>query len=247
MKLSTLIFCWLFLGSIGTFSIVWTGRCLARGEFLTAVVTIGVSAFCFGLSIPMVKALRKNVTPRGEFDSAGTTIRPDRGIDVPVQVAMLGLAVASVLMTVLVPLGRLDIPMPPSARYSVPFTCAVLAVTAPPMSWRMLRRGSTKYLRLTPDGFEIAQGWQPRGGNWAQVVDVTDTAPGQTAATPGAIVVIMSDGSAPTMAAGACTPDGRALRELVRFYWQHPEHRGELTDGDALNRMADELRRGPAR
>jgi len=42
------------------------------------------------------------------------------------------------------------------------------------------------------------------------------------------------------MAAGGCTPDGRALREMVRFYWRHPECRGELTDGDALKRLAGE-------
>jgi hypothetical protein len=50
----------------------------------------------------------------------------------------------------------------------------------------------------------------------------------------------MADDSAPTIAAGAITPDGTALRELVRFYWEHPESRGELTDGRALKRLADE-------
>jgi len=72
------------------------------------------------------------------------------------------------------------------------------------------------------------------------VEDVTDEAPGQTAPTPNAIVMVMADGSAPTMAAASCTPDGVALRQLVRFYWQHPDNRGELTDGRALKRVADE-------
>jgi hypothetical protein len=35
-------------------------------------------------------------------------------------------------------------------------------------------------------------------------------------------------------------PDGSAMRDLVRFYWQHPDSRGELTDGRALERLADE-------
>jgi hypothetical protein len=34
------------------------------------------------------------------------------------------------------------------------------------------------------------------------------------------------------------TPDGSAMRELVRFYWQHPESRDELTDESALKRLA---------
>jgi hypothetical protein len=51
---------------------------------------------------------------------------------------------------------------------------------------------------------------------------------------------VMSDDSAPTLAAGSITPDGSALRELVRFYWEHPESRDELTDGRAVERLAEE-------
>jgi hypothetical protein len=32
--------------------------------------------------------------------------------------------------------------------------------------------------------------------------------------------------------------DGNALRELIRFYWQHPEHRVELSDGRAQERLS---------
>jgi hypothetical protein len=107
------------------------------------------------------------------------------------------------------------------------------------MLWRNVRRGGTKYLRLTPDGFEIVQGWRPDRGDWAEVRDVTDEVPGQQAPTPGAVVFVMSDDSAPTLAAASFTPDGSALRDLVRFYSEHPESRGELSDGRALKRLAD--------
>jgi hypothetical protein len=139
----------------------------------------------------------------------------------------------------LAPLGKLDIPVPPAMRFSLPFVSTVIVVMGGPMLWRNILRGSTKYLRLTLDGFEIVQGWRPQRGDWAQVQDVTDEAPGQSAATPNAIVIVMADGSAPTMAAASCTPDGVALRQLVRFYWQHPDHRAELTDGRALERLRD--------
>jgi hypothetical protein len=56
----------------------------------------------------------------------------------------------------------------------------------------------------------------------------------------GAVVFVMSDDSAPTIAARSMTPDGEALRELARFYWEHPGSRGELTDGRAPKRLADE-------
>jgi hypothetical protein len=124
-------------------------------------------------------------------------------------------------------------------RYSLPFVSGVIVVTAVPILWRNLRRGSSRYLRLTPDGFEIAQGWRPQSGDWEQVQDVTDEAPGQQAPAPGAVVFVMSHDSAHTLAAGAMTPDGEALRDLVRFYWEHPESRGELTDGRAFKRLAN--------
>jgi hypothetical protein len=240
MKLfPTAILAWLIFGAIGTLAAILAVLSVVRGEYLTAVVALGASAFCFGLITPLVKIVRGKVIPRGEVDDAGTTIRPDRGIDFPVQVSLFGLVVASALIAVLAPVGKLGIPVPPFMRLSLPFVSTVIVVTGAPMLWRNLRRGSTKYLRLTPDGFEIAQGWRPQCGDWAQVEDVTDEAPGQTAPTPSTIVVVMADGSAPTMAAASCTPDGTALRQLVRFYWQHPEYRGELTDGLALKRLAD--------
>jgi hypothetical protein len=61
--------------------------------------------------------------------------------------------------------------------------------------------------------------------------------PAQQTSTPAAIVFVMSDETAPTISAGAMTPDGIAVRELVRFYWQHADHRDELTDGRALERL----------
>jgi len=73
----------LFCLPLGTLSAIWTVLSVGRGEFLTAVVTLGVSAFCFGLIIPFLKIVPGKVTPRVEFDDAGTTIRPDRGIDIP--------------------------------------------------------------------------------------------------------------------------------------------------------------------
>ncbi|MDT5290667.1 MAG: hypothetical protein QOF88_5556 [Mycobacterium sp.] len=238
--LPTAILAWLLFGAIGTLGAVLAVRSVVRGEYPSAVVALGASAFCYGLIIPLVKVVRGNVIPRGEVDDAGTTIRPDRGIDIPVLVSLFGLVIASALIAVLAPLGKLDIPVPPALRFSLPFVSAVIVVTGGPMLWRNLLRGSTKYLRLTPDGFEIVQGWRPQSGDWAQVADVTDAAPNQSAPTPSAIVMVMSDGSAPSLAAASSTPDGRALRELVRFYWGHPTHRAELTDGRALERLRNE-------
>lgn len=230
----------LLFGTLGVFSAVWTVLFIVRGELITAGVTLGVSAFCLGFIIPFLKVVPRNIAPRVKFDGGGTTFRPDSGIDIPIQIAVFGIVLACALFVTFAPLGKVDIPMPHSMRYSIPFTSGLLLVMGVPLVWRNFLRGGTKYLRLTPSGYELAQGWGSASGDWEQVQDVTDDVPGQQAPTPGAVVFVMSDDSAHTLAAGGITPDGTALRELVRFYWQHPESRGELTDGRALKRLAEE-------
>src|SRR6185436_19700097 len=136
------ILVWLFFGAIGTLAAVLAVVNLVRGEYLTAVVALGGCAFCFGLIFPLAKVVSGKVTPRAEVDDVGTTFRPDRGIDIPVHVSLLGLVVASALISVLAPSGRLSIPVPPFMRYSLPFVSGVIVVTAVPMLWRNLRRGS---------------------------------------------------------------------------------------------------------
>ncbi|SEH47589.1 hypothetical protein SAMN04489835_0241 [Mycolicibacterium rutilum] len=233
------ILCALLFGPLGILAAIWAVLSVGRGEFLAAVVSLGFAMFCLGLIVPFAKVVRKKISPVGEFDGEGTTIRPDRGIDLPIQISVLGLTVAGALFAIFGPLGMVDIPVPVQMRYAIPFVSAAIAMMGAPILWRTLRRGSLQYLRLTPDGFVIVQGWRPRSGDWAQVANVTDMAPGQSAQTPSAVVLVMSDGSAPTLPGASFTPEGRDLRKLVRFYWMHADRRDELTDGRALRRLAD--------
>jgi len=195
------ILCGLFCGTLGTLSAVWTVLCIGRGDFLTAAVTLGIAAFCFGFIIPFFKVVPGNIAPRAKFDDEGTTFRPDGGIDIPIQISVFGLVLACALFVIFAPLGKVDIPVPPSMRYSIPFTSGVVVLMGVPLVWRNLRRGSTKYLRVTPNGYELAQGWGSASGDWEQVQDVSDEAPGQKAPTPGAVVFVMSDDSSHTVAA----------------------------------------------
>lgn len=168
----------------------------------------------------------------------GTTIRPDRVVDVLTQAWIVAGVLGMALFAIFQPLGKLDIPVPHTMRYYLPFMSAAGAVMGAPMLWRIVKRGGTKYLRLTPVGFEFAQGSGSARGEWAQLKDVSDRLPGQPTPAYSAIVMVMSDEQIRTLAAGSFTPDGNALRELVRFYWQHPEFRSELTDGRALERLS---------
>lgn len=55
----------------------------------------------------------------------------------------------------------------------------------------------------------------------------------------GSTYLTTPDGRTRTLASDWYTPGGRAVRKLVRFYWQHPECRDELTDGRAAQRLAE--------
>lgn len=132
MKLSTAILGGLFFGGFGVFSAAWTVLFVLRGEVLNAFVTLGVSAFCFGLIIPMFAVVPGNVAPRVDVDDAGTTFRPDRAVDLPIQIGF-GLAViASAIYTIFAPAGMVTIPVPAAMRYSLPFTSGVLLLIAAP-------------------------------------------------------------------------------------------------------------------
>ena len=231
----------LSFGAIG-FLCAWVAitQCM-RGELPSAAVAVGGMAFCWGLVIPLFKIVPGRVRPRIHTDNDGTTFRPDLGLDIPIQVALGGGVIASVLLLALLPAGQLTIPVPPSMRYSLPFTAAVVAVLGTPMLWRNIKRGSSRYVRLDEKGFEVAQGWSRRCGEWTALIDVAAAAPRQQAPTRGTIAFVLSDDDACTVAAGSITPDGTALRELARFYWQHPEARDELTDGRAAQRLRDRL------
>jgi hypothetical protein len=94
-------------------------------------------------------------------------------------------------------------------------------------------------LRLTPDGIENANIFQTRQGSWDDVTDVSDETANKNARQP--ISILMKDAK-PILIQNASgyAPSGAALYWMVRHYWKHPEDRGELTDGHALERLRNE-------
>jgi hypothetical protein len=227
----------IFFGGFGTLCIVWAVVTLGRGEYLTAITVLGFAGFCFSPVVASMIVKSGRVTARGTFDGAGTVIRQDRRVELLTLGFLFAGVIGMGLFAIFWPLGKLDIPVPHSFRYSLPFMSAAGAVMGGLGLWRALGRGERGYLRLTPQGFEISNA-SPSCGEWAQVKDVADRAPGKPVPAAKSIVMVMADGQTPTLAAGSYTPGGQALREMVRFYWQHPEHRAELADGRALTRLS---------
>ncbi|ORA35479.1 hypothetical protein BST20_17990 [Mycobacterium branderi] len=209
-----------------------------NGEYLSAIMALGLAACCcaiFGIWLTV-----GNPVPRGTFDSAGTTIRPDRRIELLMITVTLTGIFGMGMFGALQLTGKLDIPI---RRDAYPLLAASLGAGAVILllwlGW-VIKRGGNSYLRLTVDGFEFASGFRSPKGKWHKVVAVTDEVPDKPKVwSP--LVMVMADGTFRTLeAAGTYTPGGRALREMVRFYWQHPDYRFELTDGRALERLRNE-------
>jgi hypothetical protein len=105
-------------------------------------------------------------------------------------------------------------------------------------------RSRDYYLNLNPVGFHANE--KPvKAGRWEDVVDILDHLPStgsslrQKPLTP--IVFVMRDGSSQVLLDGAWYSNKRnAMFWMVRNYWLHPEQRGELLNGVALERLARE-------
>jgi hypothetical protein len=229
----------LFAVTLGLLAAAWTVVCIGRHEFLSAVVALGFATCFLAMVLVAVRPLSGRAKPRGFCDGAGTTFRPGLTFEIAVHVAMVGVIVACALFAIFYPPGKLDIPVPHSARYSLPFMAGMTAIIGIPPLWLTLRRGGTKYLRLTPAGYEIAEGYKPERDGWDEIADITDVVPESYRQVPNALVVVKSDGAAAVLAAGPITPGGQDLRELVRFYWREPQCRSELVDGRAIERLAE--------
>lgn len=119
----------------------------------------------------------------------------------------------------------------------VPLLCGVTSLVLL-WTWLMTKRqGGISYLILSPDGFEFSGLLSPRVGKWDDIAAMVDDDP-EAGRFWGLMDFTMTNNKRLRMeSTGIYTPGGKALYEFVRFYWQHPEHRDELTNGRALNRL----------
>lgn len=223
----------------GAVSGYWCVVVLTRDEYLTALTMFAFAAGCFVILGAGARTSFGRLSARSEFATSGTTVRPDRAIDLLTRLSLTAIVVATATYAVLGPLGYLDIPIPRVQRFALPVVAALTAAIAAVMLWRAVRHGSLTYLHLSPQGFEFGGGLSTARGDWSSVTGVTDSRPGARNLAPSAIVVRLSGDRYRTMASTAsCTRNKDELRDMVTFYWRHPKARGELTDGRALTRLS---------
>jgi hypothetical protein len=224
------------LGAFGALCTAWVFTTVGRAEYLSAIVALGFAVFAFGMIAMMTIVAMRRVTPRVTHDDAGTTFRPDRKVDSLLTAATVGAFLAMALYAILAPLDVLDIPLPRGNRHYFVIACAAGALVGVYSLWHTISQRGMSYLRLTSDGLETRNTMSGTDRSWDEVTRVADT-PQNRHQPGGATYITTADGRTRTLPSDWYTPGGSALRELVRFYWQHPEHREELADGRALERL----------
>lgn len=218
----------------------WSVAAFARGEYLTVIVVLMFAYASVGFVLTLITIKRGRVLVRGEFDKKGTVVRPDRTFEL-ISLSTIVAGIAGMGMyTIFAPLGMMDIPTPGLGQFYYVALGAVGVVVGVAVLQRIRARGGVSYLRLTPSGFDLEEGLSSAHGKWDDVAQVTDRSPRGPRPVRGTIAIVTSDGKSAVLTADSYTPGGHALREMVRFYWQHPEHRAELTDGRGLERLRSE-------
>ncbi|MBB5164121.1 hypothetical protein [Mycobacterium sp. AZCC_0083] len=177
---------------------------------------------------------------RAETDSDGTVLRPDRLFSTLMIVGFTLVVPSGLVFIFCAPTGSLDIPISRGYQIFSPFVMALAVMAAVIGLVAVVRRGGIGYLKLTPQGIDIANMISTKYVDWNDVVDVKDTTDTKRR-TRKAIVFCLEDGSEEIVdGADFYVPNGVALYWMVRHYWRHPGDRSELTDGRALGRLRDE-------
>jgi hypothetical protein len=227
---------WILFGPLGVFCLIWGCIYIVRGEYLSAVVALGFAFFTLGLILMLAVVASRKVKPRIQRQDDGIMVRPDRRVDNLLMASTFGAFLGMACYAVFAPLDMIAIRVPRNdVRYFV-FACAAATLVGIFSVLQIVRRRGTSYVRMTLDGLELGNTVSSVERPWDEVRDVADR--GQKARQPsGTTYITTEDGRTRVLPTDWYTPGGHALRELVRFYWKHPESRAELVDGRALQRL----------
>lgn len=232
----------LTLGAFGLLSTFWAMVCLGHGEFPTVLVAVGAAMFGCGMVVMLSKVGTRAVSVRVAVDDAETTFRPDRQVEGYLMAAIIGLWTAMVLYATLAPMNMVQVPSPRGDRQYLIGTAIVGALVGLPSLRQILVKRGMSYLRLSPDGWEMGNSYSSVSRSWDDVTDVSDRpADGRRPINTGSTYITTTDGRTRLLPSDWYTPGGDAMRDLVRFYWQHPERRDDLVDGRAAERLRGAL------
>ncbi|MGE2726073.1 hypothetical protein [Mycolicibacterium pulveris] len=227
---------------IGVYAGVWVVLWLLRESYLTALIILGVTIWAFGFTVNFFYTMLGAAKPRIETGAAGTLLRSDRFADASLNAATGAIFAAATLYLIFAPFGMVDYTPTGVMRVAVPASCVFLVMFGAPTLYRTLKHRGGGHLRLDPGGFEVWNGqWGSfRRGEWDEIEQIRDKPAKGSTPLNEVIIFVLPKGRSAMLISNAITGNSRALLEWVRFYWRHPEYRGELTDGRALRRLEEE-------
>jgi len=216
----------------------WGLSALANANALSGLIALLFAFAILGFSAQW-SVMRWMPQPRCEFDSSGTTIRPRKLFDSLSAIWMGAAVLSAALYVAFAPFGYIDIP---TYRSSTPWMMVFILVTGVATLWRMIAHGGDCYLRLTPDRCEVWNGpWLAfRRANWEDIEQIQDHPLRRKLRGRELVVLALPEGRSATLLSDCVTDNSEALRDWVRFYWQHPEYRDKLVDGRGLQRLDDQ-------
>lgn len=146
---------------------------------------------------------------------------------------------AAALYLAFLPFGFVDYTPTGVLRVAVPAFCGFLVVFGIPALYRAIKYGAESHLHLDQNGFEVWNGYWGSlvRGNWADVEQILDHPLRGRAIRRAVVIFVLSNGRSAMLVSDAITDDSDALRDWVRFYWQHPANRDELSDRRGLLRL----------
>jgi len=230
------VFLWILFGPFGVFCLAWAFIYVARGEFLSAVVALGFAFFTLGLVLMLAIIASRKVKPRVQREEGGIIVRPDRRVDSLLVASTFGAYVAMACYAIFTPLGMITIRVPLDDEKYFVIACAAAVLVGIFSLRQIIRRRGTSYVRMTVDGLESGNTVSTVERSWDELTEVADR-PQKARQPTGTTYIATADGRTRILPSDWYTPGGHALRDLVRFYWKHPEDRGELADGRALQRL----------
>ncbi|WP_349270033.1 hypothetical protein MPNTM1_00658 [Mycolicibacterium parafortuitum] len=220
---------------VGTiYCVVRAATSVAQGSVLGALIAGGLALMCVGLLAVLAVTFTVSAARYRESGGSATTLRVNPVIAVLYGVALAGAVLASSLYVIFS--GRESVRMLFGADEVVRFLMAALLGISLLGLIGLVRSREPGRLRLTAAGVEHATFLGTRSAGWNQITDIADSA-GNRALNP--IVLTVRDAKPIVVSNADRYGDaGPAVYWLVRHYWRHPQDRGELADGRALQRLA---------
>lgn len=244
MKYLVGLFALIVFGAATALSAISAVVSFQQGEYLSLLIGAGIAITGLGLILAAVIPLTGRVQLRFKYGADGAIFYPDRVVNLLVSIAVVSFFIALSVYLVSAPFDRVATPLLSADRgYYTWISAAALVMLLPAMK-QIVTRGGKNYLRLAPNGIELGSSFSTTRAGWDDLVEISDRpAKGPQPLNTGTTFLTVVPGRTKILPSDWYTPRGQALRQLIQFYWQHPECRDELVDGRAverLNRYQDE-------